>query len=448
MERSFEEKKYLYKIYFSIGILFIGLILGVLSILYPVLTLALILILILIFYLIKKTERIFLFILILSSISMNGVIKFNILGLDANSIYKLTIILIMLLALKYFRVNLSNSLPILALFLMLIFSYTFSDLHPAMSELGPFVALLGLSAPFFILIVKWSNKMANKIIFCIILLPLISVFVGLVLSLLGIHSFIIEEISGAIRLRGANIGAHLAMLAFLGFSISLVELKRNLEKKSTFFLFMCINFFILLSTGTRGPLIASVLLLLLYLVDNIKEYIKGKVIVIIPLLTFLFVIITLLYTQWNNIKTRTFNANSSSSGINFSGREEAWAFFLSGTKGYEIFGRGLGAVLVANDGTLFKGFVVPHNEYIRFFYDSGFIGVILIFGSLAYILITLAKCMPKFRLYYITFILSFFIYSFVDNTITTPQFIIPFCFYISALSSIYMKKGDEINTVK
>ncbi|MFE4142772.1 O-antigen ligase family protein [Peribacillus sp. YIM B13472] len=435
-KQNFQQHKYL----FYIIIIFLSIILGFLVSLSPVFTLIFFNVIIFLIWMLKKNNRIPIVLLISSSISINIIFSFNLLGFDTLTLYKLLVIFIVLIFLKYYGANIKNGLPVLALFLLLMLSYTLSDLHPRLNTLDPFISFVGLVSSFLILIVKWDEKMSNRIIITIPFLPLISVFVGAGLDILGVHPLITEEYSGGKRLQGANIGPHLAMLAFLGFCVSLIEIKRRANKKLLLFILSASNFLILLSTGTRGPLICCVVLIIVYLADNIKEIVKGRIFVIVPLSLFLITITTFLITQWQNIILRSFNSNTTDIGINLSGRDIAWRYFISQAKGAEIFGQGLGAVLVANDGSLYKGFTVPHNEYIRFFFDNGIIGLILIFGSLLFVLInTGIRLQKKIHIYYFSFILSFLIYSFVDNTLSTIQFIVPFCFYISALSSLNTK---------
>src|SRR5690606_7745407 len=126
------------------------------------------------------------------------------------------------------------------------------------------------------------------------------------------------------------------------------------------------------------------------------------------------------------------------------GRAEAWAFFLDGVKDSKLFGRGLGSVLVANDGSIYSGFVVPHNEYIRFYYDGGLFGACLLFMALILVFIRYGrKLAPQVRPYYLTFLLGLAIYTFTDNTLSTVQFIVPFCVYLCALINLSPANGRE-----
>ncbi|MGX1191845.1 O-antigen ligase family protein [Metabacillus sp. SLBN-84] len=430
-----------------IFITFLGVTLGSLVSLYSVLPLIILAFLSISIWLISKPNNIPLLLLILSSLSLNLLLTFSIFGFDASTFYKLLIIIVMLFSIRYYGINLLNLLPVISLFMILVFSYTFSSFHPRMSMVDPFISFIGLVAPFTILLVKWKTPISNKIISIIPLLSIFSVVVGFILAQAGLHDFILEEYYGGKRLQGANIGPHLAMLAFLGMSISLIEIKRRPDKKMFFFFMAILNFLILLSTGTRGALISSIFIILVFIFNQLKEIMKGKIYVLVPIGIFVITVITLLITQWENLIVRSFNANAGSIGINLSGRDIAWKYFIENAVGSEIFGQGLGAVLVANDGSLYSGFTVPHNEYIRFYFDSGFIGAILIFISLGIILVNIVLCLPNnIRILFLSLTIGFFVFTFVDNTLSTIQFVVPFCFYLSAIKSFTIIERFELNT--
>ncbi|MGM3026349.1 O-antigen ligase family protein, partial [Bacillus cereus group sp. BC309] len=82
-----------------------------------------------------------------------------------------------------------------------------------------------------------------------------------------------------------------------------------------------------------------------------------------------------------------------------------------------LFGKGIGSILLANDGSIFGGFVVPHNEYIRFYYETGYVGSILLLGTFIFTFWLIYRELDKkIRLYYISFVIGTLIYSFSDNT--------------------------------
>lgn len=275
--------------------------------------------------------------------------------------------------------------------------------------------------------------MAEKQIRIITLLPLVSVLAGVVLQAAHLHSLLDIEFTGAVRIQGANIPAHLAMLAFMGVAIAFIEIKRSPQHIRFYYTMLGLNFLILIGTGTRGPILALVLMVLYYFYDISRQYLKGKTKFLIPLLCSLLVITSAVYLQLDNIKKRSFE-RTTETGVDLSGRAEAWEYFLNKAEDSPYAGRGLGAVTVANDGSLYKGFVVPHNEYIRFYFDGGYFGAILLLLSLLAVFLLVYRALaPPVKPYYLLFIAAFLIYSFTDNTLSTVQFIIPFCWYLNCL---------------
>lgn len=393
--------------------------------------------------LLLKPEMVPLVLLLLSAISLDVVINFTVAGFDAVTFYKIGILLTVALSIRLYGYTLVNIEPLLVLGGAMVISYTLSDFHPNLSSISPLVVLLGVGAPFLLLAVKWDAKIANRFLLLIPLLSLVSISAGFLLELLGMHAIFHQEYLGANRLQGANMGAHLAMLAFMGFAVSLIEMKRRPETRIFFLMLAGINFTVMFATGTRGALISCLFLIVLFVLDYLKDYLKGRILAIVPLVLLLSVGTAVMVSQWENILERTFNEHASSElGVNLSGREVAWGFFLTEAEGSEVFGQGLGASLVVNDGSLFSGFTVPHNEYIRFYFDTGVVGALLFFLALTLVFARIGRSMPDaLRYYHFALIAGVFVYSFVDNTLSTIHFIVPFCLYLSAMASIYRQQN-------
>lgn len=423
---------------FIIILILLSIILGIFTSLYEMNVLIFICMGYLLIWILNKRYRLPIAMLFLSAITLEVVLGSRVLGVDPTAMYKLILIFVIFICIAQYGVNTRNIYPIIALCFILFITYSLSHFHPKLDIWTPFNAFFGFISYFLILIVKWDNKLAQKIINTIIFLPLISVVIGFLLDMLGKHSLLYEEYLGAVRLQGANIGAHLAMLAFIGFCVSLIESKRRLNYNTFYIILGLINFFILICTGTRGPLISSIIILLIFIGSYLIDFFRGKIKVIVPLFLFFVSVYTFLILQWDNLMLRTFNNHSGNLGFNLSGRELAWEFFVSNSRGYELFGQGLGSSLVANDGSLYQGFVVPHNEYLRFYFDSGLVGLIIFMISLIVVIVGIGIHLPrKIKVYYLGLIIGFFLYSSLDNTLSTVHFIVPFCFYLSALTSIY-----------
>lgn len=387
------------------------------------------------------------FILLSAAPSIQYLVHLNVGGLDLLSFYKFAILLLTIPAMLVYGIRMKLVYPIVALGLMVIITYTGSFWPDNLERMAPIKAFIGLVIPFVYLLIRWKSSSAERQIVLLPMLAPISIALGSLLHAVGVHQFYVIEFTGAFRVQGANIPPHLAMLAFLGFLISLIEIKRNPTRYKYFYMMAGLNFFILLATGTRGPLIASIVVVLYYLYDLIKQYFRGKVLLIIPLAAFLVVAIAAGFMQYDNLKKRSLE-RTDASGIDLSGRAEAWEFFLKGAEKSPVFGRGLGSSIVANDGSIYEGFVVPHNEYIRFYYDSGIVGASLLFLALLVVFVSVFKVLPRgVKPYYAGLIIGFFVYSFSDNTLSTIQMIFPFCWYVNNLDILHSSSEGSTKSI-
>ncbi|MEK3795822.1 O-antigen ligase family protein [Paenibacillus sp. FSL R7-0204] len=410
-----------------------ALFLGTAVIFQPVIAVAAVFFILLLVASLSRPELISYFVLLTTAVSINFLYSGSMFGIEILSLYKLVILMLLVPCILVNGLRFKLSPPLWAMLALILLTFSFSIWLPEMSTSIAVKAFIGLSLPFVLLLINWKKEVAEKQIRIITLLPLVSMLIGVVLQAANIHSLVAVEFTGAVRVQGANIPPHLAMLAFMGVAIAFIEIKRSPQYIRFNYIMLGLNFFILVITGTRGPILALVLMVLYYFYDISRAFLKGKKKFLIPLLCSMLVITAAVYMQLDNIKKRSFE-RTTETGIDLSGRAEAWEYFLNKAADSPLAGRGLGAVTVANDGTLYGGFVVPHNEYIRFYYDGGYFGAILLLLSLlAVFLMVYRVLLPAVKPYYLLFIAAFLIYSFTDNTLSTVQFIIPFCWYLNCL---------------
>ncbi|MFF2911890.1 O-antigen ligase family protein [Paenibacillus sp. NPDC057934] len=417
------------------GVLYLisALLLGTAVIYQPLLAAAVVLLIILLGISIARPEWISYFVLLTTAISVNFLYEGSLFGIEILSLYKLAILALLVPCILVNGLRFKLSQPLWALLALVFITFGFSIWLPQMTSSIAVKAFIGLSLPFVFLLINWKKEVAEQQIRIICLLPLVSLLAGALLQAAHLHSFFDVEFTGAVRVQGANIPSHLAMLAFLGVAIPFIEIKRCPQRAKFFYTLLGLNFFILIGTGTRGPILALGLMVLYYFYDILKQYLKGKTLYLIPLLCSFLLIFAAVYMQLDNLKKRSFE-RTTETGVDLSGRTEAWTYFLNKAEDSPWAGRGLGAVTVANDGSLYKGFVVPHNEYIRFYFDGGYIGAsLLMLSLLAVFLLVYRALAPPVKPYYVFFIAAFLIYSFSDNTLSTVQFIIPFCWYLNCL---------------
>ncbi|WP_372638156.1 O-antigen ligase family protein [Cohnella sp.] len=373
--------------------------------------------------------------LVLSAISIQYIFEIEAMGLDLQSFYKFGIILLSVPAMIRFGIHKARLAPIAAVFLICALTYTMADRHPMLSSSAPLVTLIGMTAPFIFLLIRWPRNVTERHVKLLCLLPAVSVAFGAVFHLAGLYPMFVTEYNGAFRLQGANIPPHLAFLAFVAFFVSMVGVKRYPRQMSIYYFLMGTNFVIMLLTGTRGALVAALAMVLAFAFDLLKQFLKGKTALIVPLIGFVAILALSVGLQMDNLKKRSY-AQQSNAEVNLSGRSEAWEFFLNGAKESPWFGRGLGSVLVSNDGSIDKSFSVPHNEYIRFYYDGGIVGAALLFRALLIVFLEVyRRASREIRIYLAAFLLGFAVYSISDNTISSIQFIVPFCVSLNAIAN-------------
>ncbi|MGO4274605.1 O-antigen ligase family protein, partial [Paenibacillus sp. TAF58] len=235
-------------------------------------------------YAIYQPEKMSYLVLLSTAISINYIVEANMPGLEIISLYKLGILLLLVPSMLQNGLRWKFIYPIAAIASMLFLTIFFSDWHPRLTLSLTLKAFIGLTLPFFFLMIKWKKGTALRHIRIICLLPLVSVGTGVLLQLAHLYSFLNVEFTGAIRVQGANIAPHLAMLAFLGITVALIETKRNPLQARFYYCTLAANFAILIATGTRGPILAMLAMAAYYFYDMVKQYIKGKLILIIPLL--------------------------------------------------------------------------------------------------------------------------------------------------------------------
>lgn len=372
-------------------------------------------------------------VLLSTAVSINYVVVLPQGGVEILALYKLGILLLLVPCMAKNGMRLKLAHPLVALSAMLAITFAFADWHPRLTADIALKAFVGLALPFVFLTIRWSREATVRHIRMIALLPVVSVAVGALLQAAHAYSLLDVEFTGAVRVQGANIAPHLAMLAFVAIAVAFIEIKREPERAKFYYATLAVNFAILIATGTRGPLLALAAVAAVWFADTARRFLKGKAQLIVPLVCAIALVGGAGYAQWDNLMKRSYGRETAT-GIDLSGRAEAWEFFLDRAKDTPYTGLGLGAATVANDGTLYQGFVVPHNEYIRFYFDGGITGAALLFLSLLLVFAAVGRALaPPVRPYYAALVLGFLQYSLSDNTLSTVQFIIPFCWYLNGL---------------
>jgi len=112
-----------------------------------------------------------------------------------------------------------------------------------------------------------------------------------------------------------------------------------------------------------------------------------------------------------NAETRTLEKSAGS------GRTDAWHSFYKLAEENLAFGRGMGAGPIAKIPQ--QGFTAQHNEYLRLLLELGYVGGLLVLFSMIIVLWRLVRSAPAVvRPDAIALVLAFAVYSATDNTLT------------------------------
>lgn len=377
-------------------------------------------------------------VLLLASVSVQYLIDFNLAGIDFVGLYKLLILYAFMILTLYYRIKISYDLvqpaiTITILFLISLFVVISSKEFSIIFTIKAYLAYLGA---FLILIISWSLNTARKIIHLLILLPIFSCIIGVLLDLVGIRDVFMYEYTGVKRFQGANVPAHLAELCYVAVASAVYMYLKTEQNRYLFFL--ALNMLILAFTYTRIFLLASILLSSIIFLKHIKNILRRKSIYVVSMVAMFSLFSVVLALSIKKIIERTFNYNGQ---FDTSGRKYAWEYFMQQAEKHELFGRGLGISQLLNPPV--PGFIAPHNEFIRFYLETGILGTILIFISLIVVFLKIYryfsldeqdKLLNKF--YFIGFILTFLLLSYYDNMLSNIQSLYPVMFFLSSIYTL------------
>lgn len=292
-------------------------------------------------------------------------------------------------------------------------------------------AYVSFSMVFLFFALQIPKTHINSILDSIISLPFMSLIIGFIGILWGWFPWVFEYGTGAFRLRGGVIAAHLAMLSVVSIYAILYKLNSSNNRKYYILLFLSASVVVL--TATRGALIAIIIAMIPFVLKLLSRL---SLIKLLSLSSALSLIGAYSYYIVSVRSAQTMDSED----FNASGRLVAWNFFYEKIMEYPYWGRGLGAVTSLTAGEVENNlslFLVPHNEYIRFSVDLGVLGALLFFTSIILYLFLMCKTAGSNKFIYLFILFSFFTYALVDNLFSTFQFAIPFFLIVNI---ILMKK--------
>lgn len=245
------------------------------------------------------------------------------------------------------------------------------------------------------------------------ILPAVSVILGILWNVLGVRDVFAESYLGFTRLQGSTIAAYLGAICLPAIAVGVAQLLSRPSKEVCGVLGL--NVLILLLSGSRMALFAS----LVAAGPLLFAYVLRRA----PLTTLAVGSLGFVATAINLalFTGGSFSRITQLSGNTFlSGRNLLWEVLLS-QQGSWIFGNGIGeSTKVLREAALYVGTVAPHNEFLRYFFDGGVLGLLAVFLPLLFGRAgsSTNPIRTPVMIYYKIALLAF---CFTDNVLTMPS---------------------------
>jgi O-antigen ligase len=298
--------------------------------------------------------------------------------------------------------------PILALALVFALNLAFSNLDPKVKPALMASAFGVLALPFAFTQVVLAPGSRRVLALTIAALPLLSVAIEGVLTLLGKRAFF------EFRLQGMTGNAAVfALLAFTGFAVALHESTRR--GRPFLGVLAALDLALVVLSGTRMAIFASGLFLAVYLLASPalraqwrKRWIEAGI--------GAGLVAAAAWYYWPTLRWRTFEPRGD--GFRLSGRDEIWPLYYDQFQMSPVFGRGLGAGFVGAQYWLEYGVPAPHNEYLHLLVVGGVVGAALCFLAIALWCRELwRKAAAHDRTFLLALLPAFAAYAVIDNVL-------------------------------
>lgn len=291
-----------------------------------------------------------------------------------------------------------------------------------------FLAMMTFLVGLLLISISWSEKEANELQWLIILLPWLSVLFGTIFHLFGIMSLFDRN---GTSIGGISLSTNLSFYCVFSIAAASVLFERNRENK--FIYIQIITFLLCSSTLTRGGILASLVIIFPDILWILLKVYKKPMFLLSVLFSGLLSIfpIKILYAK---IIERMYNDGGS---LNTSGRIEAWSYIIR-LQENRLFGNGFGSLKTYTYDPKLQAYTAAHNEYIRIFFETGIVGSILILISILNLFLKLISNINenKKSIYKIIFlVISFFIYSLTDNTLSNYRYWFVFMILLGTLDT-------------
>lgn len=295
-------------------------------------------------------------------------------------------------------------------------SYSFIDFITAFST---------LSIGFLMFYIKWNKNDVIKGLKVLSYLAIINVAIGILMK--GYF------LSSDLRIVSGGILPHLVFFSSIGMYSAAVLVEKFGQKK--YKKLIIINLIITFLSQMRGGTIFALILFIYIIIPYIKKMNKKTVVYTV---VFSPVIIFISYLMFRKMILRTLNigADYGVGLLNTSSRFYVWGEMLKLSKGNRSFGLGIGYIKTLDEFFTQLGFISPHNEYIRFLVESGFIGlgILIVCFTIIFSIVYKNNCFIESRKGMVrALIIGFIFFSITDNTISAIEFWVTFNLCLSLL---------------
>jgi teichuronic acid biosynthesis protein TuaE len=267
----------------------------------------------------------------------------------------------------HFGLRKSINWPIVALLVIFGLNLLFGELHRELTVGFMLTSLMLLALPFAVSQVMLDPEFRRTYALVIALTPSLSVGIGVLLQLAGIHTMFANLHD---RLEGATGNAGVfALLAFAGFAVALHEAVREGRLRPVALVGM--NLALLILSGTRIAMLASAVLMLAYVAasEELRQrLLRNPVIVVVALLLVGAAVTPYIPKLYGRI---------------FEGldRSDVWQYFYGEFLRSPFVGRGIGTGFLTEiewpDNLERPYLPVPHNEYLHLLVIGGVLGLIV-----------------------------------------------------------------------
>jgi O-antigen ligase len=329
------------------------------------------------------------------------------------------------------------SLPLAAYPVAALLSVAFGTLTTGLtpSQMVSSFATLGIG--WFALAIRWNWVRDLRYLKMVAVLPLASLAFGVLLEAAGIHG-LVSHAGGVVRLQGASIAAQLALTAFIA-SVTSYVLHRQFAWGPAPYL-LCVNALILIATVSRGAMIALALVMTIPLMRFLFEPLARRPrVAVLRIAAAVLVGITLVAAFGPKVAARTdkgyYIPGQGFQSDKTSGRSEAWDQFYAIAKREPLFGHGLGSGPITKIRQ--EGFKAQHNEYLRLYLESGYVGGILVLLSIIIVVARAIRAAPRrIRVDLTIAVLAVAVFSATDNTLTSVNLTLPLGLLLGICASV------------